>query len=476
MFLLQAGDPVTSLLQEWAVLVLNHLIASPLGSLFTIVGFALIIFSQINVTASKIFGYEHRGNGLVIMLMGFFTLALGLSMIFYNNYRTQSYVPNLLNSEDSIQSAYISVLAKELYSQPKEMEGHYENILRQLENLEGEDESDVKYFKAKIAYLYASTLRKNKKYSRASEFFTIAFVLYESNKTVFDQKSLSDTIRFKDDFRFDDNKAYDALYGSAYSNMLRANTFRNKNSQIEFLHKAKAQIDKILEENLNGDASFRARVWLSKGEIHEKMGISGHEKFYVYSYLNDNAYEPAVEQMRRLDAFDVAGELKFTVEEIDTLISSSPVPVFTAVGGSDFIEVPEADMSVSQEKLTSNPFFSSIFPLNRCGDSKPLDSLAYPWKLNPVYVLYPENRLLEIQANYCTDAFYSKKENKIQVASFNNPEKGHYFDEFLKTELGAELVETGAAHFYCTANSRNPFILLPGQSLEEACINEILNG
>lgn len=473
---LQSDNQLITFFQELFAPLVPYLMGSPLGSILAFFGFSLIVLSQVNLRIPAIFEYEHRGNSRVSLYTGILVFILGMVFLVHNYYRVVSYVPSVFGSEDNIESIYASVLAKEFHSRSREMEVHFEDSLRSLDRFIDidSDKSELEYFKAKIAYKYASALLENGDYAKASQFFSEAFFLYESDRNSFDKKSDLDRMRSPLDFRFDINKAYDSLLRSAYSNVLRANSFRDEKDRLEFLHKAKIQVDKILVDHLGGDAEFRSSVWFAKGEIHEKLGIDDYFRFYVYSFMADENNGSAVEKIAQAGAFDAEGRLNFSPEVTDELISSAPVSISPAIGGYDPVQMPEMDFSEDVDKnafldLDANPFFSYTFPMNRCGDSKPLNASDYPWALNPVYVDYTEESLLRIKASYCKDAFHSRREGKIQVASFSEPEMGHYFDEFLRFKLGSSVVETGAKHIYCTINSRKPLILASGQTIEELC-------
>jgi hypothetical protein len=462
MVILQVSNPILNSLEELALSVLDIIKPNPPGGLLIVIGFVLVIAAQINVKLFN-FGYEHRRNGIIITLLGVILFVAGIIMLTQSHYR----VPSVFDANSNIETAYEYGLGKEYYSSSKEMESYYESVIRRFEDSKGFDEEKFKYYKAKVAYEYASFLFENEDYAKAAQYFQEAFLLYKSSRESFENRSPLDQMKAKSDFRFDKTKAYEALYLSALSNKTRAMRFREEVERDEFLKKSKEQIENILNEESIVDSSFRSRVWFSRGEIQEAMRDEKYRESYIFSYLSDKNNQEAIEKLSQLGFFDADGQLVVSGEEIEKMISSSEVPFLLSVGGED--EQISSSNDSQDNDIEFNPFSSAVFPIITCGDSKPVDPFAYPWKLNPVYALYPEEDLLKIKVTYCTDAFFSSREGKIQVASFSNSEKGHYFDEFLKNELGEELVETGATHVYCTIDSKVPIILEPGQAVEEVC-------
>lgn len=470
MFILQTGESISTLFFEWLRTVFSYLSQSPVGFFFAVIGFILILFSQINASISN-FKYEHRRNGHVFLGIGCVVFIAGLIIISHDYLRLQANVPRIFSSGENIELAYEYALFKESSSSRKEAEIHYKDVLGDFEEFSSYGRPEFNYFKAKIAFRYASMLLKDGNYEKASQLFNEAFLLYKNFSDEFETVALSDTMKSSSDFRFDVKKAYEALYLNANSNQLRAMSSRDELRRNEFLENSKILIEEILRQETIADQKFRSRVWYSRGEILEVTGENGHRDSYIFSYILDESNEQAIEKLRQMELFDEVGSLKLSAQEINDLEDRSAFVVFLETGGLEVeIKPPNLDEAIQEAgNIELNPFFPIHYPMNSCGDPKPSDSSIYPWALNPVYVLYPENELLKIKVNYCADAFFSKKENKIQVASFSDSERGHYFDQFLKFELGESIVETGATHVYCTINSKEPVILGLDEPIEEVC-------
>jgi len=88
--------------------------------------------------------------------------------------------------------------------------------------------------------------------------------------------------------------------------------------------------------------------------------------------------------------------------------------------------------------LTAPPkprYVMSDFPKPSCGDGLPNNLESFPITFYPTDISYNQSNLNQVRNTFCKDAFIKrvKGRRKIQVASFDTPEKAREFSQFLNT-------------------------------------------
>ena len=90
---------------------------------------------------------------------------------------------------------------------------------------------------------------------------------------------------------------------------------------------------------------------------------------------------------------------------------------------------------------SENIFHQESFPTASCGDTLPTDPRDFPINFYPVFTGYNEDKLKNVQANYCQDAYRtirkSTGEETIQIASFASQKRAEQFRAFISQRVGS---------------------------------------
>ncbi|MGF1460258.1 MAG: hypothetical protein ACFBSG_14690 [Leptolyngbyaceae cyanobacterium] len=445
----------------------------PFGSAVAAVGFVLIILSQLSKFSFGDASAEARDDNRFFTYFSVGVFFCGLVIIGHDSFQDRTYVPKDYSKHDSIELAYEFGILESYSSSTQDMRRIWEGVLRDFsEESRASKFENFEYFQTKIFYAYAENLLELNDYNESSRLFNAAYFNCKKDPDYFDKQAAKDTLISNQDFIFDSGKAYEAFYWSGFSSILKSLSIKDENARRKGLQNALNQLNEILEDQPNNSKSFRGRVWNLMAEVQVFSGDEEEAtRFYIYAFLNSKTLSNAVSQLQEREIIRQDGSWNIPAEKIDDFIAQSDksiLPPEVAMGGDEEVTV-QPDETLVDLPENQNPFDGVDFPLTFCGDRKLEVSEAYPWLMVPVFLMFSEENLLQVSTSYCEDAFYSKRKDRVQVATFSDFDKAHYFHQFLASKFGEQQVETGARHVYCDIESEEPLPLINNNSVADLC-------
>lgn len=374
-----------------------------------------------------------------------------------------------IDEVETIDRAFASGLAAEDDPDDTYSEKYYEQVLRKFNRPKNGDHNEYFYYKAKILYRYGSVLSRLKKYRNAAKSFGKAYDIYLEHSSFFDAYSVNENRLRSSDFPFDVERAYDAR-ARQVSNYRNALLTQHRRKNQEDLFQDLGQILQIYEEILDKEPGynpvFRSRVWLDMGKVYEDLNDKEKARVsYIASYLVFRENPEAKEKLMNFSLIDENGALLLSSQELAEIESSKKILGQLIYSENSRVGIGEdefASSSVQENNLqkgNDNFFPRSLFPLASCGDAKPLNPEEYPTTMYPIYVNYTEERLNIIRENFCADAFHNTKADAIQVASFLNRDRGHYFTQIMQEEFGEDAADAGPGHRFDSVDTRSPTVV-----------------
>ena len=149
----------------------------------------------------------------------------------------------------------------------------------------------------------------------------------------------------------------------------------------------------------------------------------GHSEFIV---LNINLKETGI--------YSFTLSVKYSIDGRGKEVLTSQVFKMVHLPDNSFEGVSHIEVPAPSDSEAYFPMAS--FPRVSCGDSKPQEMSYYPIYMYPILILDEKDNLNRVRSDFCADAYLDKRSpGRIQVASFYDRQKGHYFSVFMCCDL-----------------------------------------